>query len=105
PLSRPPQTPPADDALDLVPAGEPDGLRLLQHHGRRAGAAPARQPAEDLARHPPQVPDLEPVDLAHHVADGDLAAVDLDLAAEVLELDHPALEVHEQARAQLVLGP
>lgn len=82
------------------------GLCLLQHDGRSTAAAANILDAapDDLAGDAAQVVDGEGIDATAHVADGDLAAVDLDGAAEVLELDHAALEVHEQAGAQLVLG-
>lgn len=81
-------------------------LGLLKHNGRST-AATARVldlSADNHARNTAQVVDCQVLDATAHVPDGDLAAVDLDRATQVLELHHTALEVHEQAGTELVLG-
>lgn len=106
----PPQPPPVDAVLNLVPrhamARQPIRLRLLHHHGGRTAplAGIGHHAAHNHGGHSPQVLDGEGGNPGAHVPHGDLAAVDLDGAAEVLELDHAGLEIHEQAGPELVLG-
>ena len=109
-ILHPAQLPLLNAALDLLPSDLLDLataflLTLLYHYGR--GTSPMSSvvdlSGENLARNASEILDRHFLDQPTHFADTDFSAVDLDLPAEVFELDEAGLKIHQQGGAELVL--